>query len=90
MREGIIYDCPHYGLCGTASFVGKCSEECFKRYNAEMGNKKPMTNADRIRAMSDEELANMVKCPHVNNWDRCKNDCFVCCLEWLQMPAEGD
>ena len=50
---------------------------------------KPMTNADRIRAMSDEELANMVKCHRVDIWDRCKNDCFVCRLEWLQQPAEG-
>lgn len=39
-----------------------------KRYNEQMGNylaklareKKPMTNADRIRAMTDEELAELL------------------------------
>lgn len=52
---------------------------------------KPHTNADRIRAMTDEELANMVVCPHAKTkWDKCKNDCFACRLEWLQQPAEGD
>ena len=51
----------------------------------------PMTNADRIRAMTDEELANMVVCPYAkNNWDKCKDDCFACRLEWLKQPAEGD
>lgn len=50
---------------------------------------KPVTHADRIRAMSDEELADMVVCPHVKtNWDNCKNDCFACRLEWLQQPCE--
>ena len=52
---------------------------------------EPQTNADRIRAMSDEELANMVVCPHVKtNWDRCKDDCFACRLEWLKQPVEED
>lgn len=46
------------------------------------------TNADRIRAMSDEALADIVICPHVNNWDLCKNDCHTCRLEWLKQPAE--
>ena len=30
------------------------------------------TNADRIRAMSDEELADVVVCPHTGNWDLCR------------------
>ena len=47
------------------------------------------TNADRIRAMSDEELANVVVCPHCKtNWDKCTDDCFACRLEWLKQPAE--
>lgn len=54
-----------------------------------------MTNADRIRAMSDEELAEFIKhikiraalCKAVKN-----NDAFeeFCSAEWLQMPAEED
>lgn len=54
-----------------------------------------MTNADRIRAMSDEELAEFIKnikvraalCKAVKN-----NDAFeeLCSAEWLQQPAEED
>ena len=56
---------------------------------------KPMTNADRIRAMSDEELVEFIKnikvraalCKAVKN-----NDAFeeLCSAEWLQRPAEED
>ena len=52
-----------------------------------------MTNADRIRAMNDEELVEFIKnikvraalCKAVKN-----NDAFeeLCSAEWLQMPAE--
>ena len=53
------------------------------------------TNADRIRAMRDEELVEFIKnikvraalCKAVKN-----NDAFekLCSAEWLQMPAEVD
>ena len=56
---------------------------------------REMTNADRIRAMSDKELAEFIKhikvraalCKAVKN-----NDAFeeLCSAEWLQMPAEED
>lgn len=49
---------------------------------------KVATNADRIRAMSDEEMADVVVCPHTGNWDLCKDDCKKCRLEWLKQPAE--
>ena len=52
-----------------------------------------MTNADRIRAMSDKELAEFIK--HIKiRAAFCKavkdNDAFeaLCSAEWLQMPAE--
>ena len=54
-----------------------------------------MTNADRIRAMSDEELVEFIKnikvraalCKAVKN-----NDAFeeLCSAEWLQQSAEED
>ena len=54
-----------------------------------------MTNADRIRAMSDEELAEFIK--HIKvRAVLCKavkdNDAFeaLCSTEWLQQPAEED
>ena len=53
------------------------------------------TNADRIRAMSDEELVEFIKnikvravfCKAVKD-----NDAFeaLCSAEWLQKPAEED
>ena len=50
---------------------------------------KVQTNADRIRSMSDEELAkilgNKCICPPTSE---CV-DCVACWLEWLQKPAEG-
>jgi hypothetical protein len=54
---------------------------------------KPETNADRIRAMSDEELAYWVMCPHDDVCDcpgALDGDCMKCVLQWLQQPAEED
>lgn len=57
-------------------------------------NVEKMTNADRIRAMSDEELANIIECPYGNPYfDEhlpCKGSCHDCLLIWLQQPAEED
>ena len=58
--------------------------------NALDSVKKPQTNADRIRAMSDDELADVVVCPHTGNWDLCIDDCKKCRLEWLKHPSEGE
>lgn len=49
------------------------------------------TNADRIRNMSDEELANTLfnNCFEVMHIDRCPvGTCKKCILEWLQSEAE--
>ena len=56
------------------------------------------TNADRIRNMSDEELAEFNLCPHMVNWkkgnyDTCvhpndKDACKKCMLDRLQSEAE--
>ena len=47
---------------------------------------KPMTNADRIRAMTDEELAEFLyQVGYDNGWGL---EEYV--LEWLQQPAEED
>ena len=42
----------------------------------------PISNADRIREMSDEELAKLLCC---NGWRMVEQKE---CLEWLQQPAE--
>lgn len=52
------------------------------------------TNADRIRNMSDEELAELMPCPYMKGpYDECIHgwhdyDCNKCKLEWLQSEAE--
>lgn len=56
------------------------------------------TNAEKIRSMSDEELAESTLCPHMVNWkkgnyDMCvhpndKDACKKCMLDWLQSEAE--
>lgn len=53
--------------------------------------KPPITNADRIRAMSDEELAREFgrSCAK-GNTRACDKRCSQCWLEWLQKPAEED
>lgn len=59
---------------------------------------KPMTNADRIRAMSDEELASFLgieywrlpKCNSVDlNGECVQPDCTGCWLDWLKEEVEG-
>jgi hypothetical protein len=48
------------------------------------------TNADKIRNMSDEELAESIPCPYIKNqYDECVHgwhdyDCNKCKLEWLR------
>lgn len=54
---------------------------------------KPITNADRIRQMTDEELATFIANgipKEVCNGD-CNNEvypCHLCVLEWLKWGAE--
>ena len=61
---------------------------------------KVETNADRIRAMSDEKLARMIACCDtctdicLNEYEkgriseRCNGNCLDSVLKWLQQPAE--
>ena len=61
----------------------------------DVGKSEPLTNAQKIRAMSDEELAEFIK--HIKvRAAFCKavkdNDAFeaLCSAEWLKQPAEED
>ena len=55
--------------------------------------RKKRTNADRIRSMSDEELAANLMCPnemgmadiHCDKSDQC--NCCKCLLDWLRQSA---
>ena len=74
------------GACGLTG------EKCIGR--ACMYHEPDQTNADRIRAMSDEELSAMLAdddncCPPKHpNCSKHVSDCEGCWLEWLRQPAE--
>lgn len=79
----------HGGDCcnsGSPQYMCKCKPDA-------CGSAVPMTNADCIRGMSDEELAEFIcgstycqDCPHCGE---CDNNGGL--LNWLQQPAEeGD
>ena len=57
----------------------KCAkfEECAVDEDCGLFVEKPMTNADRIRAMTDEELADFLL--HICDWNW---------LDWLKAPVE--
>lgn len=62
--------------------------------------RKPTTNADRIRAMSDKELADFFRmwCFGIVDCTRCplyngscpENSTFKEWIKWIQKPAEGE
>ena len=57
---------------------------------------RDMTNAQKIRAMTDDELADFMNrdisgCPPTGDCNKASDDCKACWLGWLQQPAEeGD
>lgn len=93
--EGCVFD---FGWKpGDTSVPDECI--CCTVINGKPTNfkPKPKTNADRIRAMTDEELCEFLSkcefcdiCPE--GCDNCTyhGDCDKRLLDWLQQPAEGD
>lgn len=81
--------------------------DCIAEYAKERRKSKvkPTTNADRIRAMSDEELAKFLECFGLCHYctehhrlgdlriyadEKCDEKCVEHSLEWLKQPAEGE
>ena len=89
-----------YAACAYKSDCGPLGEaeyadgsEC-EQFNEKMVN-RPSTNADRIRTMSDEELAQFIPnwsytnaCKCGEHYVGCNNECEKCVAEWLRKPAE--
>lgn len=82
--------------CFTSGNSGcACSRDtCEGCPTYEMHNKPKLTNADRIRAMSDEELATafdayicgkITSCPYRK--ETYKGNCTECKLQWLRQEA---
>lgn len=63
------------------------------RYEKATGKKFcGKTNAQKIRAMSDEELVNVVPCPLGFSMFRCpiERQCGPCKREWLKQPVKEE
>ena len=81
----MIANAGDYIIHGVHGEIYPCKADIFQKTYTEY---KPKTNADRIRAMSDEELDyflykvtyGMDECPHEYGSEKA--------LEWLQQPAE--
>ena len=70
---------------------------CINGVSCKITMEKSQTNADRIRAMSDEELAEFIYRCEMSEIDYAKTfcdlcngqyECDQCRLDWLQQPAE--
>ena len=79
--------CVGHSMCGE---LGDAAMNCVDRITTRQ------TNADRIRAMSDEELAKFLQEPFCDKrtHDECTISycgvCDQCVLDWLQQPAEAE
>lgn len=58
-----------------------CGEDC------PGWKSKVVTNADKIRAMTDEELAYWIMCPYDSPYCTGTDQCIECTLEWLKQPV---
>ena len=76
------------------SLIDDCPHEDIER---DCEHYSPMTNADRIRSMTDEELALAIMCPaeydlNFNKNEKCNGEmnknCYECSLKWLQEKRE--
>lgn len=77
-----------------------CSEYCIEtesgyvittKERQKYARSKKQTNADRIRNMTDEELARAIgEDPHCEKTE-CEDNCYECTLKWLQAEVkEGE
>lgn len=106
----------HYGGKGyymTCSGVLRCNGTCgdceeLEKVVDRLGEfedkaeQKPQTNADRIRSMSDEELAKLLLEADQGNFTvdvcdekycvpeshKCPHDCTAAAIKWLQSPVK--
>ena len=79
---------------------GFCFGNCDMQYReGEKIVNKPMTNGDRIRAMTDEELSQFLGTMSACGFDcpaqeycmkSTETSCVVNMLEWLQQPVKED
>ena len=94
MAESICLKCEHKYVCATGKSQPR--ENTTITGCSRFAERTPFTNADRIRAMSDEELAEAFAMQCAGRvckgipFDG-KNECVKCWLDWLQQEVyNGD
>lgn len=87
---------------GTGVWEGRCMgirgvEPCVGHDRCKMFKPDYTTNADRIRAMSDEALAELLldgcrgpTCSDQSHNDYGSVDCFKCRMDWLKQPVKDN
>ena len=76
--------------CKTEAEAYFCDGSDCHKFNQKILS-APKTNADRIRAMSDEELADfIIEAEACGNEGVSIADWGMTMLEWLKQPAEGE
>lgn len=94
-------NCPAYAKC-TVTYRGSACAALRSTYGIDT-DPEIITNADRIRDMSDEELAEFLKRVHVDPCSACCDNLYWCrrnnapepvCqkhfFKWLQQLYEGE
>ena len=97
---GTMFPEDGYSFCNEDGTIPKWDKEYGAEPYIDIGGEhynKPTTNADRIRAMSDEELAEFIDRCEMSDIDYAKTfcdlcngqyECDQCRLDWLKQPAE--
>lgn len=99
-KKLVCYNCGGHGFITATYKNGQTSAIC--PVCGGIGSHEiQMTNAERIRSMSDEELATFISeiADECERNTECNQHCYGCdieycvresCLNWLQQPAEED
>ena len=91
----MIANAGDYIIQGVNGEIYPCKADIFQKTYTEDNTK---TNADRIRAMSDEELADFIDRCEMGDIDYAKTfcdlcngqyECDQCRLDWLKQPPKG-
>ena len=97
---GTMFPEEGYSFCNEDGTIPKWDKEYGAEPYIDIGGEfynKTITNAARIRAMSDEELAEFIYRCEMSEIDYAKTfcdlcngqyECGQCCLDWLKQPAE--
>lgn len=94
--------CMHFD-CGNRNYSGYCKTTvCINPKYSNIGTaqygqgvqNRIITNADRIRTMTDEELAEYMSiycCSHKTHDSRCQQfkDCGLCWFDWLRQEVNA-